>query len=207
MKKFFALLMILAGAAGLRAGEFVEKFAGDNLSPQDWMVTYAVRCGGIDYRRPLRGKLVIDGLKKAKSQDAVAFLDRDADFTAGNFRLTARLAAEPAGEGAGSWSFQLLTENGELLLGATLETNHGKVVLSGMRGHSCTTLKNTPLPVAEPRGVLEIVRKKGIYQVFFNGKMAYEANGDTAAAASFRLQVAGKPGVLTLEGLSLQNIR
>lgn len=205
MKKFFALLLALTGAAGLRAGGFVEKFAGDNLSPQDWMVTYAVRCGGIDYRRPLRGRLVIDGLKKAKSQDAVAFLDRDANFTAGDFRLTAELAAVPAGTGA--WRFQLLTENGEALLGAALNSDGGKLTVSGICGHSCRTLKDTPVAGAEPRGVLEIVRKKGLYQVLFQGKSVYEGDGDTAAAASFRLQVAGAPGVLTLTELSLRNLR
>jgi len=206
MKKTFSLLLVLA-ACGASAGEFVEKFAGKNLSPQDWMVTYAAQCAGVDYRKPLQGKLVIDGLKKIRGQEAVAFLDRDANFTAGDFRLTVRLEAAPAPTGAGAWRFQLLTENGELLLGAALKSDGGRITVAGECGHSCKTLKDRPIPGGALRGVLEIVRKKGLYQVLFQGKSVYEGDGDTAAAASFRLQVSGAPGVLTLTELSLRNLR
>ena len=206
MKKTFAVLAALAVVMILPAGEFIETFSGNDLSPENWMETWKVRCAGVDYSRPLNGKLAVLGLKKVSGKNPAAYLDRDADFTAGDFRLSAKLELRPYRD-AGEYSFQLLTENGELLIGAKLESKDGKVMVSGMCGHSCTTVKETAFQLNNPGGTLEIVREKSIYTVLFNGKPAYCGNGDTAPAASFRLQVTGKPGILTLSELTLRNIR
>ena len=206
MKKIFTALAALTAVLILPAGEFTETFSGKDLSPENWMETWKARCAGVDYVKPLGGKLVVRGLKKISGKNPAAYLDRDADFTSGDFRLSAKLELLPK-NGSGSCGFQLLTENGELLIGAKLESEDGKISVSGTCGHSCTTVKNTPELQKQPRGTLEIIRKKGIYEVLFNGKTVYQGNGDTAPAASFRLQIAGSPGILTLSELSLKNLR
>ena len=206
MKKQFTALAALTAALILPAGEFTEPFSGKDLSPENWMETWKARCAGVDYVKPLGGKLVVRGLKKVSGKNPAAYLDRDADFTSGDFRLSAQLELLPK-NGSGSFGFQLLTENGELLIGAKLESKDGKITVSGTCGHSCTTVQDAPELLKQPRGKLEIIRKKGIYEVLFNGKTAYRGNGDTAPAASFRLQILGEPGILTLSELSLKNLR
>ena len=152
----------------------------------------------------MQGKLMVTGLENITGAEAVAFLDRDADSASGDFRLTAKLELAPSGK-TGDYRFSLMTENGEYLIGALFYCQNKKVILSGLNGHSCTTVKSTPLTLAKPQGTLEINRKKEHFQVLFNGVSVFEASGDTAPAASFRLQVSDAPWTLVLSSITLAN--
>ena len=202
MKARIALLFFVC-VSSLFAGGFTEGFKGERLSDDNWMLTYMSKCTAVAYKRPLNGKLVITGLENAKGNDAFANLDRDAGGAAGDFRLSARFELSPSKEN-GYYDFYLLTENGEALIGARLECKKGKIALSGKNGHSCATVKSETLALSASKCLLEIVRVKDRFQVLFNGKSVFTASGDTASAASFRLQVSGTPGVLTISSLSLK---
>lgn len=201
----FAAMLPLAWGLAAAPG-FDETFPGPELGG-DWSLDYKVKCSGIAWERPIKGSLTITGLENARP-GAEAYLDRDANYAAGNFRLTAALDFKSAEAGQpGAFRFQLLTENGEKLIEGAIEREAlgGPLRIGGNPGHSGKTMARTPQVLNAPAisGVLVIVRKSGQYEVRFNDRAVYTDHGDTAPAASFRLAVSGGVGTLTLKRLTL----
>jgi len=203
--RLFAAVLPLALNLAAAPG-FVETFAGPELGP-DWSCNYKVKCSGIARERPFKDGLTITGLENARP-GAEAYLDRDANYVAGNFRLVAELDFKAAELGqAGAFRFQLLTENGEKLIEGAIEreASEGMLRIGGNPGHSGKTVARTPLVLSAPAtsGTLLLIRKNGHYEVRFNDRAVYTDHGDTAPAASFRLAVSGGVGTLTLKRLTL----
>ena len=203
MKKI-AILFLSAIVPAVFAAGFNEKFAGNDLPQDTWMQHLLERCSGIDYVKPLNGKLVINGLKNP-GKAASAALERDACFTAGNvhWRMEAELGKDTKN---GSYNWNLLSDNGERQLGVTLTCTNGKWTLAGIAGHTCSP-KNVTVYTAKDSAVkVEIIRKNGAYQLLCNGKCFYTAEGDTATIASIRLTVSGNAR-MTVKSMSLEKIK
>ena len=205
--KVWLVAAMLPLAWGLAAAPgFVETFAGPELGG-DWSLDYKVKCSGIAWERPIKDSLTITGLENARP-GAEAYLDRDANYAAGNFRLIAELDFQSAAAGQpGAFRFQLLTENGEKLIEGAIEREApgGPLRIGGNPGHSGRTVARTPLVLSAPAtsGTLSIVRENGHYEVRFNDRAVYTDHGDTAPAASFRLAISGGLGTLVLKRLTL----
>ena len=203
MKKI-AILFLSAIVPAVFAAGFTEKFSGSDLPQESWMHYQFVRCSGVDYVKPLNGKLVLNGLKKP-GKAASAALERDACFTSGNvhWRMYAELGKNTKN---GSYTWNLLSDNGERQLGVTLASQDGKWVLTGVAGHTCSPKTVTVYTVKESAVKVEIIRKNGAYQLLCNGKCFYTAEGDTATIASIRLTVQGN-AQMTVSSMSLEKIK
>ena len=193
MKLKTALLLAMLSPAAFAAG-FDEKFAGDDLAVQSWMQTIVDRCKGVAYQKPLNGKLVLSGLMEPQP-GASAVLERDACYTTGDFHWIVDLELDFSKNTQGTYSWNIMSDNGEVQLGVALQKNKsGSWEIKGLRGHTCKSLSEKIIRLEKNPCKLEIIRRKTGYQLLCNGQLFFSADGDTAALASIRLTVSGNAG-------------
>lgn len=210
MKKLFGVLLMAVICASLSADTavFSEKFTGEDLSPQNWMLTLSEYCKGIDYQKPLKGALVIKGLLAPQTgKNARAALERDACFTNGNVVWSLNLELDPAAAGSGTYTWRLQSDNGETQLGVAVSKDNNKPwVVKGVNGFTCKLLSDKKVVLSKKPCKLEIIRRKADYQVLVNGQCICTANGDTDTIASIQLIVQGNaPAVL--KSMELKSIK
>ncbi|MBE6380868.1 MAG: hypothetical protein E7047_08060 [Lentisphaerae bacterium] len=208
MKKYIILLLSGMFAGPLFGSGFSENFSDKDLSPQSWMLTLAEHCQGIDYRKPLDGKLAINGLLAPQpGKKASAALERDACFTDGDIIWSLVLELDPAAAGSGSYTWRLQSDNGETQLGVkVIKDKNQPWVVQGVNGFTCKLLSNQKAVLEQKQCKLEIIRRKADYQLLVNGQCICTANGDTDTIASIQLTVLGNaPAVL--KAMELKNIK